>query len=690
MPINMFPKLFRNHLLLLLGVCLISHKVSFSQPSINPICPEPIPTWVKSYPKPTLEKNYSKDIDLVLVHNEMQYNNITTQRFSRHLFYINTIEGLNNFDYYNIPFTPDYETIQIHNATIYRNKEKISLQENLYTRYIYSQKQIDGDFYSDYAKMQLFINKLKVGDLLEITYSRTGIQPDIGNYLMVDLNVHPENLIGKTIVRLLNHPDKTINYKALNFEANLISKSTSEYTIMELEYTNKSAVKTTEIRNPIPNWFETDKIIYFTDLCSWEEGVALNYKNHQLNIKATAYIHDFTKQLIQGVTKKTDQIKTILDYIQDEIEYLDYGLIEPKPPETVIKQQYGDCKSKSLLAIKMLETIGIKAWPVIVRLGGLDDRYKNSNNIVIFDHEIIEFVVQEDTLLYDLTKDLQHGDIYQSNVSDFRYGLRIIPGTDKLTKLKHKKDSKISFDITIVPTLDKGIYKIENKIHFYGTSANDFIALYKSRGIKGVNSQLMNYQEKNFLCHTSEDFYKYDFTYSKDKPQAVLYQQYQHCRYYQDEFQLDIPVIQKYIIDFKYRIPYQSGDFIFTPNFNETEILYKIIPSSDTINFTPDTLMIENDCLIFTKRTWMANDTVYAYYYANTLQTHFSDERIEDFNILIDSIYQQLDIFLDDDSGYATVILDNTKKFKNNTKTIIASIFVGCFLLTLILWGKKM
>ena len=104
--------------------------------------------------------------------------------------------------------------------------------------------------------------------------------------------------------------------------------------------------------------------------------------------------------LTKGIDKKEDKIKAILDFIQRDIAYLAYGLINPKRPELTLEKQYGDCKSKSLLTIKMLECIDVAAFPVVVHTKGIDERTINSHAF-IFDHEVIEFVHNGDTILFE-------------------------------------------------------------------------------------------------------------------------------------------------------------------------------------------------------------------------------------------------------------------------------------------------
>ena len=60
----------------------------FGQDTISKPLFEPIPDWVKMYPKPKLKGDYDY-IGSPVVHYEKQYNHINGEHFSRYFFYIN-------------------------------------------------------------------------------------------------------------------------------------------------------------------------------------------------------------------------------------------------------------------------------------------------------------------------------------------------------------------------------------------------------------------------------------------------------------------------------------------------------------------------------------------------------------------------------------------------------------------------
>ncbi|MFT6148597.1 MAG: hypothetical protein ACJAUH_001283, partial [Saprospiraceae bacterium] len=92
---------------------------------------QPISEWVKNYPKPIIEKEYS-NLNYVRVHDESQYNHVEKVSYHRLFYYIKTKKGINELKSFNISYDPEYTEIDIHKIEIHRGKEQISLENNLH------------------------------------------------------------------------------------------------------------------------------------------------------------------------------------------------------------------------------------------------------------------------------------------------------------------------------------------------------------------------------------------------------------------------------------------------------------------------------------------------------------------------------------------------------------------------------
>ncbi|MBC8051640.1 MAG: DUF3857 domain-containing protein [Sphingobacteriaceae bacterium] len=427
--------------------------IAFGQSPSTEFKISPVPSWVKKYPLPELKKNYS--LDLALVHSEAQYNHISKERFIRSIFYLNTFEGLNKIKSFYASYEPDFHKLTINKAIIYRKENSINLNSQLHLEHKLHEKQIGGEKYDSDAGVYIFLNQVRIGDMVELAYTIKGEQPDFRGVLSIQHKIPLKELIGTSYLRIIGAANKAINYStspSVNIKPKRVYTNTQNY--FEFIYTNNEV----DIHSPGIQ-------IYVYDSNSWKEVNEINLKNFQLDILPSKSIYEKVSKLTHKLTTGQEKINAILNFTQN-LFYLEYDLIEPKKPDLVLKQGFGDCKSKSLLAVKMLECINIHAWPVLVKSTGIKNSLLNTHAL-IFDHCVVEFVMGTDTLLFDPTKGPQSRSVYKKDVSTLRYGLRLIKNNAGLSKFNENTYRRIKLNAIVSVTDDLNSRKEEKQKSFF-------------------------------------------------------------------------------------------------------------------------------------------------------------------------------------------------------------------------------
>jgi hypothetical protein len=95
------------------------------------------------------------------------------------------------------------------------------------------------------------------------------------------------------------------------------------------------------------------------DLYTWNRQFVLNVRNDLDSIRI------FTGQLIAKVSSEDEKIRTIYEWVQENIRYLsdnyEVAGYQPKPAQEVLRNKYGDCKGMANLLKCMLTSIGFDA-----------------------------------------------------------------------------------------------------------------------------------------------------------------------------------------------------------------------------------------------------------------------------------------------------------------------------------------
>ncbi len=413
------------------------------------------------------------------------------------------------------------------------------------------------------------------------------------------------------------------------------------------------------------------KFIFF-DEASWNDCVKLNIENFELDKVPSQEIVNKVRIITKGISNKEDKVNAVLNYVQEEIHYLDYDLIEPKKPETVLKQEFGDCKSKSLLVIKMLECLGVKSWPLLVKSVGLDERLLNVYSGQAFDHCVVEYLYEGESLIFDPTLVPQKGKIWEKSVSDFRYGLRVIKDERQLTKLSWKSDE--IFDVVALISKEKERARscsISWEIEFKGQLANRQNYIYKKQGVKSVFETVSDELLYNSFLSSKNCSIKYSFEEKKPKSTLKIKSNKSIKIFDEGEF---IP----YPLYAKLKIPEREelSKVFELPKVIKTNQLYKI-QKLRWIDYKADSTNFQNDWLKYQRESWIKNDTVYLSFKTELLKSHLDSIRYKDVEETIDFLKNDMTILLSKKAvPYDDIVIDSTPKIKNYLPTIIIFILI--------------
>lgn len=599
---------------------------------------EETPKWVKAYPSPTVKDNY--DVSLALIHDEEQYNHVKKEFFQRKFYFIQDVKGLNKLKDFNINFEPDYRTVAFHSINIYRKDKKIELRDKIHIECSFDENWIGDELFQSDGKLKIFLEQTRIGDVVEISYTEKGLQPDIYGSLFYKRRINSSAFIGNDYIRILTHKDNPIYYKSLNCEIQINEDTTDKYYIIEtINYREKVYHE-----DHVPNWYYLQEYVFFTDKSNWTELIEYDLKNYKLEQPTHDLVKEKVKELIAGIEDTTEQISKILNYVQHDIIYLTNGTITPKQPEVVIRQGRGDCKAKSLLALKMLKELNIEAWIVAVNSEGYDARLMDLHTPLPFNHAVLEFIYQSDTIIFDGTRYHQYGNMYEKYIPDFMYGLRIIRGNNELTKLKPSPPSKIVFDINIKPYKNSNWinFNINRDVKFYDESAFIAIQKYEKSGKKQIWNTFFNVRDIYPYCDWKDS--KSSFEMSENKKEAILHQEYIDCNdYHRRSFmraRFKPEVLANLLKDDIYE---NVGQYFPLYTYFKLEFNYKIELSNKVYYYAKD-YAITNDWLKFEQKIYSEGQTVYAYYSLQFLKPYLPKDRVDEVAKVLKKINRNLSI----------------------------------------------
>ncbi|MEA1973745.1 MAG: DUF3857 domain-containing protein, partial [Candidatus Cloacimonadota bacterium] len=222
-----------------------------------------------------------------------------------------------------------------------------------------------------------------------------------------------------------------------------------------------------------------------------------------------------SKDLTKNCNDRTSKIRACYDYVKD-IRYISINLnnegIIPNEPVVVLKNQYGDCKDKSILLLSLLKSLDIEAEPVLLLTnneGSFDKDFPTWN----FNHMIITVKDEEDKYLW-LDPTAEYTEFGNLPAMDQNIDVLVLHanGTSSIAKTQSpsfQNNKKIvNINIKILENLKSNI---EFDIKYFGEDRSNIKHFIENSSEKEINEYCKSMITDEFLNSTINSVIYSDF-----------------------------------------------------------------------------------------------------------------------------------------------------------------------------------
>ncbi|MDP9037379.1 MAG: DUF3857 domain-containing protein [Myxococcota bacterium] len=141
-----------------------------------------------------------------------------------------------------------------------------------------------------------------------------------------------------------------------------------------------------------PPWSEVLGHVHVSTYQSWEEMGRWYWGLVRDQFVPDDEVRQRAEALTKGLRDDGAKVRAIYDYVVQKTRYvaLEFGIHGYKPYRCaqIFARGFGDCKDKATLIVTMLNALGIKATPVIVRTANKGNFEKSPASLAAFDHMI--------------------------------------------------------------------------------------------------------------------------------------------------------------------------------------------------------------------------------------------------------------------------------------------------------------
>lgn len=367
---------------------------------------------------------------------------IAARAFSTRLaFRVRDAAALTRAAEISIGFEPSYEQIVVHHIRVMRDgevQERLRLEDFEILR---QERDRDRAMYDGRLTAVVQLSDVRVGDVIDYAYTRTGWNPVFGDLFFDSLSLGWSDGIQHFRLRFVTPSTRPLQVRAHGpvSDAETHHRRAGPSEIWEW---HAHPLKAIRADNDTPSWFSSYPWLQVSEFSQWSDVVAWALPMYSPAVPLPETIVELQQSLgLTDPAKSADErVLAALEFVQRDVRYLGIEMgarsHRPNPPEVTLRNRFGDCKDKTLLLCALLQGTGIEARPALVNTARgekLDDWLPSP---LAFDHVIVRASVPgHGTVWIDPTILFQEGDLEQRSAPNYGRALVIEPGVTELDSM---------------------------------------------------------------------------------------------------------------------------------------------------------------------------------------------------------------------------------------------------------------
>lgn len=230
-------------------------------------------------------------------------------------------------------------------------------------------------FYSDLHEKHIAVKGLGVGDVLEyqvLEHTTKPLAPGQfwGSYLFTHDQIVLDEQLEVKVPR-----DRAVKVKSEGVQPQ-VSEASGYRLYLWHSQNLKRKDETNEKREATKHLWEQaagrlpPPDVQVSSFANWAEVGRWYGGLQEERVKPTPEVTAKAAELTKGAKSDDEKIRALYDYVSTQLHYIGVafgiGRYQPHAAETVLENQYGDCKDKHTLLASLLSAAGIPAYPALI------------------------------------------------------------------------------------------------------------------------------------------------------------------------------------------------------------------------------------------------------------------------------------------------------------------------------------
>lgn len=374
--------------------------------------------------------------------DQVQYRHIAMKALS--------LNGVEQVAHVEIRFDPSYQTLTLNMLNVRRDGRVMSKLGKVPVRLLQREKELEYRIFDGSKTANLFLDDVRVGDIVEYAYTLRGVNPVFDNRRFGGLDLQWSTPVHRVFGRLLWPVNREIHFVHHRTDLKPVVAERNGYRDYRWQAQNVPALV---VESDAPAWYDPYPSVQWSEFPDWQAVARWAQPLYRVPDALSPALKAEIDAIARASTDPHQRLLAVLRFVQREIRYLGVEIgassHAPSHPSLVLERRFGDCKDKTLLTIAMLQALGIEARPALVNtvVGPRINEYHPTPTA--FNHVLVRARIGEQTYWVDPTRSPQQGTIDKLFQPNYGHALVVDATTRALVVMPQVIVSKNTIQVTL-------------------------------------------------------------------------------------------------------------------------------------------------------------------------------------------------------------------------------------------------
>ena len=390
----------------------------------------PTPAWVQPVslgvaPHPQADAaNVAYGLRYDLIDDQVRLAANSRARFHHVISEAVTDKGIDELSHREIEVDPTWEALAITQMDVIRDGQRVSRLHDMQVKVLQRERDLESRIYDGRKQVALDLPDIRVGDIVEFAYVRSGMNPVFQGHHAGDFDMQWQVPVAHLHRRLSTAAGLGIVTKQLSGAA---APQLSQAGGFDERTWDLHDVPALRAEADVPRTFDPYPWVEWSDFASWGDVARWAEQLYVVPAHPGAALQAAVDTIAQRTTRDDERVVAVLRLVQQQVRYLGVeigaGTHAPTAPDAVWARRWGDCKEKALLMVTMLRSLGMAASPALVNTDRRDAIAQDLPNAGSFDHVIVRVHVDGQDWWLDPTRAPQQGTLATVTQPDYARAL---------------------------------------------------------------------------------------------------------------------------------------------------------------------------------------------------------------------------------------------------------------------------